>query len=611
MIKPVSETFDCSALRYICTLLMCFSLLVCGGSVKADTNVLRNGVTWANTFEGNVADLTVSSPSWSVFDKNNFATESTDGDIYKYVSGAVGVSNSYIAPNWSGSGTARTAEIRVRVPNATLEATDGSAAFTASNLNAYDLRIFHNKLAFNGTGGLLAPGNVVSIDMSHFRILRAIVDTSAPFVYSLYIDNDPNPVLQKNDFWFGGFDSFIFGDLSTGGISGEVEVDYISWTPGSFVPGGTLSELEWLPDSGGDWNDGANWTSGQIPNGNDQTALFGAAIATPRTVFNNRPITLNTLRFNSAVTYAIAGTGMLNLESTTGTATIDVAGGAGAGAHQLQLPFTFIDNTEVTVGFGAILAVNNAAHLGSSTITKSGAGTLLINNQLGGGAGNVSVSEGTLGGHGRVFGNVTSHSGAIVAPGKRTGKLTVTGNYLQEAGVILSIELGGKQAGKTYDVLNVQGNISLVGGSLEVLLTDGFTPSPGDSFDILDFSSLSGSFSALSLPSGIEWNTSQLLTSGVIFVASGDFDQDGDVDGADFLIWQRGFGTTGGATLTEGDANGDGNVNGLDLSIWQNTYSLSLGSLSAVVSVPEPSSMLLVVMVLLCFQQRTSHIPRL
>ncbi len=205
-------------------------------SVDAATLVNRNGVIWDNTFEGDVASLAASTPAWSVFDNNNFAAESTDGNIYSYVSGSTGVSASYTAPSWNGVGTARTAEIRVRVPDATLQATDGSGAFTTSNGNAYDLRLYHDHVAFNGTGGLLDPGNIVSLDLTQFRVLRAVVDTSAAFVYTLYVDNNPVPVMQRNDFWFGGFDSFIFGDLSTGGISGKVDVDYISWTAGAFAP---------------------------------------------------------------------------------------------------------------------------------------------------------------------------------------------------------------------------------------------------------------------------------------------------------------------------------------------------------------------------------------
>jgi hypothetical protein len=51
-----------------------------------------------------------------------------------------------------------------------------------------------------------------------------------------------------------------------------------------------------------------------------------------------------------------------------------------------------------------------------------------------------------------------------------------------------------------------------------------------------------------------------------------DFDSDFDVDGRDFLAWQRNFGLTTGATKAQGDANGDGAVNEADLTEWQSRY---------------------------------------
>lgn len=66
-----------------------------------------------------------------------------------------------------------------------------------------------------------------------------------------------------------------------------------------------------------------------------------------------------------------------------------------------------------------------------------------------------------------------------------------------------------------------------------------------------------------------------------------DFDQDGDVDGEDFLIWQRGFGIDDGSVgLAEGDANGDGNVDASDLTAWEMQYGNGANGLSAV---PEPT----------------------
>ena len=68
-----------------------------------------------------------------------------------------------------------------------------------------------------------------------------------------------------------------------------------------------------------------------------------------------------------------------------------------------------------------------------------------------------------------------------------------------------------------------------------------------------------------------------------------DFDEDGDVDGRDFLKWQRGESPM---SLSAGDLND-----------WQTNYGMS-GGLAAVGAVPEPSSFVLVGTVTLLFLNR-------
>jgi len=72
---------------------------------------------------------------------------------------------------------------------------------------------------------------------------------------------------------------------------------------------------------------------------------------------------------------------------------------------------------------------------------------------------------------------------------------------------------------------------------------------------------------------------------------NGDFDGDGDVDGFDFLAFQRGFGEDMGATLSQGDANHDGIVNSADFSLWEGNFGTTSSALSsAVLAVPEPTT---------------------
>lgn len=74
-----------------------------------------------------------------------------------------------------------------------------------------------------------------------------------------------------------------------------------------------------------------------------------------------------------------------------------------------------------------------------------------------------------------------------------------------------------------------------------------------------------------------------------------DFDGDGDIDGSDYLAWQRGFGTTGapGSLHMQGDANDNGTIDGADLAIWETQFGTApaLGGGSS--AVPEPSCLIL------------------
>lgn len=69
---------------------------------------------------------------------------------------------------------------------------------------------------------------------------------------------------------------------------------------------------------------------------------------------------------------------------------------------------------------------------------------------------------------------------------------------------------------------------------------------------------------------------------GVASVApSADFNDDGRVDGSDFLAWQRGFGISSSATKANGDADNNGAVNAADLAVWKTQFGTSGASTAA------------------------------
>ena len=92
------------------------------------------------------------------------------------------------------------------------------------------------------------------------------------------------------------------------------------------------------------------------------------------------------------------------------------------------------------------------------------------------------------------------------------------GDLMLGSQTVLDIELGGTTAGSEYDQLIVAGDLT-VAGVLSVSVLGDFEVSAGDSFEIFDASSILGDFAAINLPElggTLSWNTSSLLTSGVL-----------------------------------------------------------------------------------------------
>jgi fibronectin-binding autotransporter adhesin len=231
-------------------------------------------------------------------------------------------------------------------------------------------------------------------------------------------------------------------------------------------------------------------------------------------------------------------------------------------------------------------------YVGGDSLGSAGQGTVIVSD-----GGLVSAKSGmkiwrtgTLtGSGGTVQGNVVNNG--RIAPGAPVGNLTIDG-YLDNDGV-LAFELAGPAS---YDQLLITGQ-TFLDGKLEVTLIGGYMPAAGSLFNILDWGSTTGTFDVLDLPAldgGKTWNTSQLYTAGVLTVTGapivpGDFDSDGDVDGADFVAWQTNFPKASFATLSQGDADSDGDVDGADFILWQTNFPSTPGP----ATVPEPSTLLL------------------
>jgi hypothetical protein len=90
-------------------------------------------------------------------------------------------------------------------------------------------------------------------------------------------------------------------------------------------------------------------------------------------------------------------------------------------------------------------------------------------------------------------------------------------------------------------------------------------------------------------------------SAGKVYIARGsliegptaDFNEDNQVDGADFLLWQAGLGVTD-AKLGQGDADGNGKVDAADLAVWKQQFGTIDIDGPAGTRIPEPSGLLFV-----------------
>jgi hypothetical protein len=77
----------------------------------------------------------------------------------------------------------------------------------------------------------------------------------------------------------------------------------------------------------------------------------------------------------------------------------------------------------------------------------------------------------------------------------------------------------------------------------------------------------------------------------VTALKAGDYDSDGDVDGGDFLVWQRELKSTANSPA---DGNRDGVVNFADLQVWKSGFASA--SEMATTGIPEPGLIALLLM---------------
>jgi T5SS/PEP-CTERM-associated repeat protein len=459
----------------------------------------------------------------------------------------------------------------------------------------------------------------------------------------VFVDVNGSPRLAAVNSFVGSFDSSADSDY--GDFFGVVQVAVANdWIDDTIA-------AAWNNAGGGSAQDAANWQIGNAANTllPDSTDILGFNIAgTYAVTFSGANSYSKILARKGTVTLDLGGTTqtttslMQHGSVTVGRSNLDVANltlanGTLASTDAIIARSSGSTGTVALTGAGTQWNLSDSLHIGGSNAGNGGTGSLTVNAgtsvqvtnilkvwstgtlNINGGAvtagrlqlsnGLVTVSGGTLTA-GSIEGNGTLNfpvqtSGAI-SPGFSAGTLTFGQGLVLQSGASLVSEIGGLAAGTTYDRVNVTG-ATQVDGLLQIKIISGFESviNGAHSFTIVNGTlPITGTFA--NAPNNVRIATvdgkgSFIVHYGIGSTSSsddvvltnflptkpGDFDADGDVDGADFVIWQTNFPAASGHYLGTGDADADGDVDGADFVAWQTHFPTPAAPGFA--AVPEPA----------------------
>jgi autotransporter-associated beta strand protein len=167
-----------------------------------------------------------------------------------------------------------------------------------------------------------------------------------------------------------------------------------------------------------------------------------------------------------------------------------------------------------TIIGGGTLALGPAGSINNSTNIDVQSGAVFDVTAVSGGY--ILRASQSLKGNGSVVGNVTANGS--VTPGESIGTLTFSNNVVLAGTTTMEID---RDATPNADL--IVANSLTYGGALTVV-NNGAALQAGDTFNLFDWTTRSGSFSSTNLPAldpGLSWDTSNLSVDGTIRVSTG------------------------------------------------------------------------------------------
>ncbi len=444
-----------------------------------------------------------------------------------------------------------------------LGADTGSALHGFGTINA--------NVDFDGTSNLLAQNGTLTVSgaLVDVSVLGTADVTGVINVTSAWNTNVTAIVLLKGGRLQGG----LVTNDGVNGIDGfgEMTARVINNTLIA-ADNGTLI----YNNSQNDWDGAANNGLIIADNGNVELVDLGAFLFNGTVRADaNRQVFANgfELEFEPASTLALNGGTYRSTAATDIGGTVTIGAGTSTLNNGGTTIFEGTSNTTIT----GTLRLNNTATRINAGATFAGGGTLL----------NVAGRTLTLV-DGADVDVLLQNDGTLVlgtSPGQTQGldfEQTATGTW--------NVELGGTGI-NDYDRMTLSG-LAAVDGTLDLALLAPYVPTLADPLlTILSASSVSGTFDAVvqppTMPAGLAfsviYNAANIQLQVVNALLAGDYNNNGIVDAADYVLWRNG------GPLQNDPTPG---VQPADYDVWRAHFGQTAGSGSGVefsAAVPEPS----------------------
>jgi T5SS/PEP-CTERM-associated repeat protein len=196
-----------------------------------------------------------------------------------------------------------------------------------------------------------------------------------------------------------------------------------------------------------------------------------------------------------------------------------------------------------------------------------------------------------------VFHDPVTNSGSTIQVFPGSTPIFLQGLTTTGASSVLTVELAEPQGDPGSGQVEVAG-AAILDGVLQLQLAPGFTPSAGDTFQILTAAAgIGGAVNLAGAPAltgGMQWDLNMTRNELIVSVVpTGDYNGNDIVDAADYVVWRNLLGQLGAGLAADG--NGSGMVDAADYEIWRSNFGNNVvnAGVGARAAVPEPAAWIL------------------